>query len=101
MNNTSAKSNPVANLGCAARPQTQVEALLNEVNNALDSLDKSIIMHAEKLGPVMRAECPSKCDEPAAPEEMLVERADFLRRMLRRIRGMDACVSDLTERTEA
>ena len=101
MNNTSAKTNPAANLGCAARPQTQVEALLNEVNNALDSLDKTIAIHAEKLGPVMRAECPSKCSEPAAPEEMLVERADFLRRMLRRIRSFDACICSLTERTEA
>ena len=100
--NTSARIQPAGQLGCAApRPQTQVECLLKELNSALDSLDKTVGIHAEKLGPVLRAECDNTSAEPAAPEELLVERADFIRRMLRRTRAIDSCICGLTERTEA
>lgn len=104
MNTTSTRSQPAGCIGAASvapRPQTQVEALLSELNGALDGLDKTIAIHTEKLGPVLRQTDPTPCSDKAQPEETLVERADFLRRMLRRVRMFDSAIESLTDRTEA
>ena len=104
MNTISRNPNTAGQIGCASapRPQTQVECFLREIDAQLEMLDKAIIMHGEKVGPVLRLPEPSSNKaECAPPDETVCPTADKLRGFSRRIGVLRTALQDLTDRCEA
>lgn len=86
----------------APRPQTQVECFVNEIAAALESFDKELTMHEEKISPILAPCEPAKNGaEVAPPEEMICPVADRLRSHRKYIDALRRRLAGLTERAQA
>lgn len=68
-----------------AQRQSQVMEQMNELESAVESVEVAVSCLRERISPVLWDEPTPKSDEGTAPEQVVVEHADLIRRIRYRV----------------